>query len=300
MRLLMFREGESRRVGALQGDKVVDLGRLADGQLGEPLPRTLLKLIEAGDPALDLARRCLAALDGITNRESHQHAVQERSILAPLDPPRGNIVAIGRNFAAHARESAQARNEEVAPPTVFTKAQTSIIGPFDDIPYPEGITQQLDYEAELGVVIGKRALNVSEEDALTHVFGYTVLNDVSARDVQFGWGGQFFKGKSLDGSCPVGPWLVTRDEVPDPQNLQIRLRLNGETRQDANTSDMIHTVAELVSRLSQGMTLPPGTLIATGTPEGVGMGRTPPTFLAAGDVIETEIVGIGTMRNVVR
>jgi 2-keto-4-pentenoate hydratase/2-oxohepta-3-ene-1,7-dioic acid hydratase in catechol pathway len=207
------------------------------------------------------------------------------------------VVAIGRNYQAHAEESARARNQEVAPPTVFSKAQTSIIGPYDDVPLHATLTNELDWEAELAVVIGRTTLNVDAAAALDRVFGYTVLNDVSARDIQHSWGGQFFKGKSLDGTCPIGPWIVTADEVPDPQNLHILLRVSGETKQDAWTRDMIYPVADLIARLSMGMTLPPGTLIATGTPAGVGMGRTPQEFLKDGDLMETEVEGIGVLRN---
>jgi 2-keto-4-pentenoate hydratase/2-oxohepta-3-ene-1,7-dioic acid hydratase in catechol pathway len=180
---------------------------------------------------------------------------------------------------------------------VFTKAQTSITGPYSDVAIDRRITTQVDWEAELGVVVGRRGSNIPREQALDYVFGYTVVNDISARDVQFGWGGQFFKGKSLDGFCPTGPWIVTRDEIADPQNLRISLRVNGQTKQDANTQDMIFAVDELIAQLSLGMTLLPGSLIATGTPEGVGMARVPPEFLQPGDVMETEIEGIGVLRN---
>src|SRR5438552_1962911 len=151
--------------------------------------------------------------------------------------------------------------------------------------------------AELGVVIGRGGANIKAGDAMSHIFGYTVVNDVSARDIQNGWGGQFFKGKSLDGSSPVGPWVVTADEIPDPQNLSVTLRVNGELKQDGHTRDMIYPVAQLIVWLSIGMTLRPGTLIATGTPDGVGFARTPPEVLKPGDVIETEVGSIGRLRN---
>ncbi|TMC26564.1 MAG: fumarylacetoacetate hydrolase family protein [Chloroflexi bacterium] len=156
---------------------------------------------------------------------------------------------------------------------------------------------KIDWEAELGVVIGRAGANIQAADAMSHVFGYTIINDVSARDIQNGWGGQFFKGKSLDGSSPVGPWVVTADEIPDPQQLAVSLRVNGELKQDGNTHDMIYPVAQLIVWLSIGMTLRPGTLIATGTPDGVGFARTPPEFLKPGDVIETEVGSIGRLRN---
>jgi 2-keto-4-pentenoate hydratase/2-oxohepta-3-ene-1,7-dioic acid hydratase in catechol pathway len=185
----------------------------------------------------------------------------------------------------------------VTSPTVFTKAQTSITGPFDDIPVDRNVTAQADWEVELGVVIGVSGRDIPRDRALAHVFGYTVVNDVSARDVQYGWGGQYFKGKSLDGFCPVGPWIVTADEIGDPQALTLRCRVNGVTKQEASTKDMIFPVDELVAQVSVGMTLPAGTLIATGTPSGVGFARKPPEFLQDGDVLESEVEGLGTLRN---
>jgi 2-keto-4-pentenoate hydratase/2-oxohepta-3-ene-1,7-dioic acid hydratase in catechol pathway len=223
--------------------------------------------------------------------------LDEVELLAPLDPPRGNVLAVGRNYAKHAAEGARARGEEVAPPTIFTKAITTIAGPHDDIPFDAAVSEQIDWEIELGVVIGRRGANVPRERALDHVFGYTVVNDVTARDLQRNWGGQFFKGKSLDGSCPSGPWIVTADEIPDPSALRLRLSVNGETQQDATTADMIYPVDALVAWLSIGMTLLPGTLIATGTPEGVGFARQPPRFLRPGDVVEGEVEGVGRIRN---
>jgi 2-keto-4-pentenoate hydratase/2-oxohepta-3-ene-1,7-dioic acid hydratase in catechol pathway len=183
------------------------------------------------------------------------------------------------------------------PPSTVSKAQTSVTGPFDDIAIDPRISEQIDWEVELGVVIGRTALNLQPTDAMRHVFGYTVVNDISARDIQNGWGGQYFKGKSLDRSSPVGPWIVTADEIPDPQHLRLWLRVNGVPKQDGNTADMLYPVAQVIAWLSIGMTLRPGTLIATGTPDGVGFARTPPEFLRPGDVLETEVEGIGLMRN---
>jgi len=158
------------------------------------------------------------------------------------------------------------------------------------------VSDKIDWEAELAVIIGKTGKNIPEEEALSYVFGYTVLNDVTARDLQDKFK-QFFKGKSLDGYCPLGPWIVTADEIPDPQQLSLRLRVNGVLKQEGHTSDMIYSVKTIISILSQGMTLEPGDIIATGTPSGVGFARNPPEFLKAGDVVETEIDGIGGLRN---
>jgi len=206
------------------------------------------------------------------------------------------VIAIGRNYAKHAAETA-AKGEKPKPPTVFSKAITSITGPHDDIPIDPGVSEEIDWEVELGVVIGKAGFNITREDALEHVFGYTVINDVTARDIQSDWGGQYFKGKSLDSSCPSGPWVVTPDEVEDPQALNLRLKVNGMLKQDGTTSEMIHPVDSIISWVSVGMTLLPGMMIATGTPDGVGFARKPPEFIHVGDMVEAEVEGIGTLRN---
>jgi 2-keto-4-pentenoate hydratase/2-oxohepta-3-ene-1,7-dioic acid hydratase in catechol pathway len=179
----------------------------------------------------------------------------------------------------------------------FTKATTAVAGPHADIPFDANVSTQMDWEVELGVVIGKAGKNIPRDRAFEHVFGYTVINDVSARDIQNSHGGQFFKGKSLDGACPMGPWIVTRDEIPDPHALPLRCRVNGVVKQESNTSDFIFDIPALIEWLSKGMTLLPGDVIATGTPSGVGFARTPPEFLKPGDVVECEVEGIGTIRN---
>jgi len=297
MRLLMFRQGDERRLGVLTGseeDEVVDLVELAASD--RSVPPDLLSLIELGEIGLNHVRQLLASPKA-TSGAPFTRRLSDLTLLPPLDPPRGDVLAIGRNYERHAAESARAWGEQVKPPTVFTKAQTSLTGPFDDIPINPAVSDKIDWEAELGVVIGRGGANIKAADAMLHVFGYTVINDVSARDIQNGWGGQFFKGKSLDGSSPVGPWVITADEIPDPQNLAVMLRVNGELKQDGNTRDMIYPVAQLIVWLSIGMTLRPGTLIATGTPDGVGFARTPPEFLKPGDVIDTEVSSIGRLRN---
>jgi len=289
MKLLMFRNHANaadydgrRRLGALRPgheDEVVDLSEVATD---------VLAVIDAGERGLAQAHRAAAdAKRGIP--------LSEVTLLAPIDSPRGNIIAMGRNYQKHAEETAM--DGDVKPPTIFTKAITSITGPYDDIAIDPTISDKMDWEVELGVVIGKRGANISRGDAMGHVFGYFVLNDVSARDIQNGWGGQFFKGKSLDRSCPTGPWVVTKDEVPDPGKLALRLTLNGVVKQDSNTEDMIHPVDAIIEWSSKGMTLLAGALIATGTPDGVGFARTPPEYLKAGDVMETEVAGIGVLRN---
>ena len=261
------------RPGIVEGDRVVELQSAS-----------LLDVIRHG--AAGVARGA-------------SHALTDVRLHAPIPRPLKNVFCVGRNYAAHVREGAAAYNREVKLPDVpqfFTKAPTAVNGPFDDVPLHAAATQQLDWEAELAVVIGRAGRDIGSRDARSHVFGYTVLNDVTARDLQQRHG-QWFKGKSLDGSCPMGPVLVTADEFGDPQTKRLTLRVNGVVKQDATTADMIFPVATIVEWLSRGLTLEPGDIIATGTPEGVGMGRTPQEWLQDGDVVETEIEGIGLMRN---
>ena len=207
----------------------------------------------------------------------------------------GKFVCIGLNYADHAAESGMELPEE---PVIFFKATSSIIGPNDDIEIPRH-SVKTDWEVELGVVIGKHAKYVKKENALDHVAGYCVVNDLSERDFQLHRSGQWVKGKSADTFGPIGPWLVTRDEVPDPQNLTMYLEVNGHRYQDGSTETMHFDVATIVSHLSQFMSLQPGDVISTGTPPGVGMGQKPETYLKSGDVIELEIEGLGLQRQVV-
>jgi 2-keto-4-pentenoate hydratase/2-oxohepta-3-ene-1,7-dioic acid hydratase in catechol pathway len=225
-------------------------------------------------------------------------ALSDATLLAPLNP-RKNVFCVGRNYLAHAEEGARARGEELKlpkVPTLFTKAPTSITGPDATLHLDGTVSQQYDWEAELAVIIGSKCKNVHEEDALEVIFGYTCLNDVSARDLQNATT-QWFKGKTLDDTCPLGPSIVTADEIGDPQKLDVTLRLNGEVKQHAPTSSMIFSVANIIAYLSQGVTLEPGDIIATGTPEGVGFARKPPEFLSDGDVMEVEISKIGILRS---
>ncbi|MBV8580039.1 MAG: fumarylacetoacetate hydrolase family protein [Candidatus Eremiobacteraeota bacterium] len=219
---------------------------------------------------------------------------------APLRPHK-NVFCVGRNYLAHAEEGARARGEALtlpAVPTFFSKAPTAIADPGATLHLSAAVSAQYDWEAELAVVIGTRCKDVPEDRALDVVFGYTCLNDVSARDVQKATT-QWFKGKTLDDTCPLGPWLVTADEIGDPQRLDVSLRVNGETKQHASTASMIFSVARCIAELSKGTTLEPGDVIATGTPEGVGFARTPPEFLEDGDVMDVEISKIGVLRNTV-
>lgn len=220
---------------------------------------------------------------------------------APVRPAR-NVFCVGRNYLEHAKEGARAAGRELKirnVPTFFTKAPTSIAGPDATLHLDAAVSREYDFEAELAVIIGAECKNVPEREALHVVFGYTALNDVTARDLQREHG-QWFKGKSLDSTCPIGPWIVTPEEVGDPHSLELRLRRNGVEKQHSNTSKMIFSVPRLIAELSKGMTLLPGDVIATGTPEGVGFARTPPEFLADGDLLEVEIERIGILKNTLR
>lgn len=217
---------------------------------------------------------------------------------APLHPPR-NVMCVGRNYLDHAKEGARAIGRELklpAAPTFFTKAPSAIAAPDATLHLSANLSSEYDYEAELAIVIGAKCKDVGVPEAPHVIFGYTALNDVTARNIQRERG-QWFKGKSLDESCPIGPWIVSQDEIADPQRLAIVFRLNGVEKQRGNTADMLFTIPEIVAELSKGMTLLPGDVIATGTPAGVGFARTPPEFLADGDVMEVEIERIGVLRN---
>jgi 2-keto-4-pentenoate hydratase/2-oxohepta-3-ene-1,7-dioic acid hydratase in catechol pathway len=268
-------------------------GVLAGPDTWAPLPYpSLLALIQDGDSGLEAARRALAS--------GRPLPLAEVRLASPIPDPRRNLFCLGWNYAEHSREAAAARGREAklpSRPIFFTKATTTVLAPGARIPIHAAVTSQLDWEVELGVVLGRGGADIPEARALEHVFGYTVINDVSAREVQSGHGGQFFKGKSLDGTCPMGPWIVTRDEVPDPQALRLACRVNGVTKQEGSTSDMIFGVKAILDWLSRGMTLLPGDILATGTPAGVGFARTPPEFLKPGDVVECEVEGIGVLRN---
>lgn len=285
------------RLGAVRGDRVADVQKVAHDRWTGPVPRSLLALIDAGREAW---QRMAALLEEhLAASDTDDHRLQDVIVQAPIGRPRKNVFCLGLNYLNHAQESSRARERPFKIPEVpvfFSKAPTSVNGPFDDVPWDATVTEQLDYEAELGVIVGVTCKNVARSAALDYVFGYTIINDTSARDLQLKHL-QWFKGKSLDGTCPMGPVVVTADEFGNPQNKKIALRLNGEVRQNATTADMIFPVDVILEFLSRGLTLEPGDIIATGTPEGVGLGRTPPEYMKDGDVMETEIEGIGVMRN---
>lgn len=225
------------------------------------------------------------------------------ALLAPIVPTR-NVFCVGWNYLSHFNESIgkRGKHEVELPerPTFFTKLPTTVVGPYDDVPLHQACTERLDWEVELAVIIGKGGRDIEEAEAASHVFGYTVANDISARDLQRSHGGQWFKGKSLDATCPLGPMVITADELGDPRNLSIWCKVNGQIMQDSHTRRQIFSVPRVIAELSAGLTLLPGDVILTGTPEGIGNARTPPVYLEDGDVVECGVEGIGTLRNTVR
>ena len=278
--LVTFSINGSQQPGALADGRVLELGGKGD----------LLAIIEGGTEALENAQAKIAAWNG------NDHAVNDVSLCAPIARP-PKVIGIGLNYIDHCKEAGL---EVPSNPVIFTKYSTSVTGPFDDVVWHTDVCQEVDYEVELGVVIGKTAFRVDEAAALDHVFGYTTVNDVSARDLQLRPPGQWDFGKSLDTFCPFGPGIVTANDIADPQALDLNLKVNGEEKQRSNTTNMIFGVAHLISYISQGITLQPGDLIATGTPFGVGLGMKPPVYLKDGDICEAEVDGIGVIRNQMR
>lgn len=259
--------------------------------------RTLPSLIEAAHEQLSRINELAQDLLG----SAQPPLVQGGELTAPLAGLAKNVFCVGRNYFDHVAEGARLRAEQpAAPPHIvfFSKPPTTVIGPNAPIPSHSATTEALDYEAELAIVIGRRGINIRQDKVHEYIFGYTIVNDVSARDLQLRHG-QWFKGKGLDGSCPMGPWIVDRLDILDASALGIRLTVNGETRQKANTREMIFDINAIVSELSQGLMLEPGDVIATGTPAGVGFAMEPKRFLRAGDLVEITVDGIGTLRNTV-
>lgn len=290
MRFCTYLHDGEMRLGIVSGRSVVDLRALTRRRRLPAVPETMVDLI-AQVPAAAL-RALAREADAWVGAGREAVPLRRARLLAPIPRPRKNIVCMGRNYVEHARETGSVPPEV---PVFFTKPPTAVVGPEAPVRH-HAVAQQLDYEVELVAVIGRRGINISPERALDYVFGYTVMNDVTARDLQDRHG-QWFKGKSLDTFAPLGPWIVHRSAIPDPQRLRLSMRVNGEIRQQSTTANMIFTVAQLIAVLSAGMTLEPGDLLATGTPEGVAKGMTPPKWLRPGDVMEAEVEGIGVLRN---
>jgi len=312
MRLVTFTAGEGLLLGAKVDEDIIDLnmGYIAylhsRGEKNpydkgkELIPNDMKKFLELGEPALKAAEQavdfcCHLIKAGKTvagpSRERVVYPETEVNLKAPIPRP-GKIICLGLNYRDHAEE---ARAKVPPNPIIFSKFATAVIGHEEPIVYPK-ICRQLDYEIELAFIIGKGGRNIPEEKAYDHIAGYTIFHDVSARDIQFA-DGQWTRGKTLDTFAPMGPYLVTRDEISDPHNLAMKLRVNGKLMQDSNTKNMIFKIPYIVAFLSQGITLEPGDVVATGTPAGVGIFRKPPALLQVGDVVELEIEGLGILRN---
>ena len=283
MKLVSYKStGEQVHLGALKGNHIVNLHHASAGEL----PDDMLEFLKAGEVAMQAANNLqIKAGDGI-NADSVK-------LLSPVTNP-SKIIAIGLNYMDHIRE-ADIGVPELA--TMFCKYPSAIIGTDAEIHWSSTLTQQVDYEAELAVVIGKTAKDVSEANAYDYVAGYMNCNDVSARDLQFRPGDQWLRGKCLDSFCPLGPYLITSDEIDDPHNLSIKCMLNGQLMQDSSTREMIYRIPYLIEYLSEAFTLLPGDVIATGTPHGVGAFRDPPIWLGQGDVVSVEVEGLGSLTN---
>lgn len=299
MRLITYSETRRKpaRIGVIgQDGGAIDLERAAKkARVALPFsPYDMIDLIAAGRTGIATVRKAVADV------KTAHHGLEHVLLHAPIPRPRKNVFCVGWNYLDHFQEGAKARphvQEMPAHPAFFTKTPTTVNAPYGVVPRHASVTERLDWEVELAVVIGKGGINITEADARQHIFGYMVANDVSAREIQRQHGQQWFKGKSLDGHAPMGPWITTADEVTDPQQLNIACRVNGTTKQASNTSYMYFKIPRIIAELSAGLTLEPGDIILTGTPAGVGHARTPPEFMKAGDVLETEIEGLGLLRN---
>ena len=274
-------------------DQVLDIAAEARLRNAPQKVSTMLDIIAGGDATMALLREIEA------NPKTAPIMLNKALLKAPIPRPAKNVFCVGWNYLEHFEEGgAKLEDKRELPkwPVFFSKAPTAVNGPYDVIPFDASISTQLDWEVELGVIIGKGGKNISEADAMSHVFGYTVINDVTWRDIQRRHGGQWDKGKSLDGTCPMGPCIVTADAL-DHTNLNLTCRVSGVTKQNSNTKHLYFKLPRLIHDLSLGQTLEAGDIISSGTPEGVGFARTPPEFMTTGDLLETEVEGIGVMRN---
>lgn len=297
MRLVTYRLREAEaRLGVLRDGLIIDVARLG-AELGWSLPSTMLEFIDLDGLGLAALSEALAATTPAV-LAACAFPDGNASLLAPIPRPRKNIFGIGLNYTEHVAESARALDTaEALPkqPVIFSKPPTAVVAWNDPIRHNANVTQQLDWETELAVVIGRTARQVDEARALDHVFGYTIINDISARDCRRA--GQWIVSKGQDSFAPMGPCIVTRDEIPDPHDLDLRTLVNGVEKQNSNTRFMLFNINRLIADISSVMTLEPGDIIATGTPAGVGAGREPQEWMWPGDVVESHIMGIGMLRN---
>lgn len=298
MRFVTAIHNQEQFVGVVneEGTHVLPLNQAVEAMPGKKgFPSSMLDCLEAGQSFIDQINDLLDWIQSNSNAASYYLPIEEVTLLAPIPRPKKNIFCVGKNYAEHAIELGSADDipEHVM---VFTKAPTTVTGPNTTVLNHQSVTSQLDYEGELAVIIGKKGRAIKKEEALDFVFGYTIINDVTARDLQTRHN-QFFIGKSLDTTCPMGPWIVHKSRIENPNQLDILTKVNGEVRQNSNTQNFIFPIEEVISVLSAGMTLEPGDIIATGTPAGVGKGYKPPQFLNPGDQIEITVEGIGTLVN---
>ncbi|HEX6435540.1 MAG TPA: fumarylacetoacetate hydrolase family protein [Candidatus Binatia bacterium] len=307
MRFVTFTRKNEQRIGLIgPQDHIIDLAEVNRRFLKNGNASYLTSMqafIEAGSRAIQVARQAERYVAGKTVADQKKLAgvgallrPNQARIIAPIPVPKKNVVMLGINYREHVDEGARARSLEIKYPdypVFFTKPSTSVIGQFGKV-INHKATEKLDWEVELAVVIGRRGRDIPKEKAYDYVFGYTVCLDMTARELQRQHG-QWFKGKSLDTFCPMGPWIVHKSALRDPQQVQLVCRVNGEVMQDGNTRDMIFDIPTTIESLSQGMTLEPGDMISTGTPSGVGFARVPPVFLKPGDKVEGEIEGIGVL-----
>jgi len=299
MKLVTYRINHTAaKLGFIEEQMIIDAEKLGHTKQS-PLPDNMLDFIDLGINGINHAVRLI---NTATKEELEECSIPlgNATLLAPIPKPRKNIFGIGLNYTEHVAESARTLDTSKdlpQEPVIFSKPTTAVTGPNTDIIHNQKITKQLDWEVELAVIIGKGGKNIAKENAMNHVYGYTVINDISARDCRRA--GQWIVSKGQDTFAPMGPVLVTRDEIPDPQNLNLRLTVNGVEKQNSNTKFMLFDIKDLVHDLSTVFSLETGDIIATGTPAGVGAGRNPQEFMWPGDVVEATVEGIGTLRNTV-
>jgi 2-keto-4-pentenoate hydratase/2-oxohepta-3-ene-1,7-dioic acid hydratase in catechol pathway len=307
MRFVTFARKNQQRIGVIgPEDQIIDLAEINRRYLrggNQPYLSSMQAFIEGGPKALQVAKKAEKYVAGKTAEEQKKLAraggllkSSQAKLVAPIPWPRKNVVMLGINYREHVDEGARARSLEIKYPewpVYFTKPATSVIGHLGRVVHHK-ITEKLDWEIELAVVIGKKGRDIPKDKAYDYVFGYTICLDMTARELQRQHG-QWFKGKSLDTFCPLGPWIVHKSALPDPQQVRLICRVNGEVMQDGNTRDMIFDIPTIIESLSSGLTLEPGDIISTGTPSGVGFARVPPVYLKPGDKVEGEVEGIGTL-----
>ncbi|MDR6124601.1 2-keto-4-pentenoate hydratase/2-oxohepta-3-ene-1,7-dioic acid hydratase in catechol pathway [Bacillus sp. SLBN-46] len=300
MRFVTVHQDHENFIGVVDAEnkKVLLLNPTEEVRTGNKIfPASMQECIALGDAFIDQVQILLDWVETSGQAETYYLPIEEVTLLAPIPRPTKNIFCVGKNYVEHALELGSA--EDIPKHVmVFTKAPTTVTGPGTVVLNHQSVTKQLDYEGELAVIIGKKGRGIKKEEALDYVFGYTIINDVTARDLQAKHK-QFFIGKSLDTTCPMGPWIVHKSLIENPNHLHIETRVNGEIRQSSNTEKFIFPIEEIISVLSAGMTLEPGDIIATGTPAGVGKGFNPPRFLKPGDQMEIIVESIGTLTNTI-